>query len=174
MCPSVCQSQVEVLSKWLNSGWSKQNHTIAQASSYLSSKTMHGETLMESLQTDAPNARRGRKQLRLLTNNSLFSKTVQDTHILVGQPFVKRFDICYRTAICLSVCLSVLSVTLVYCGQTVGRIKLKLGMHVCLGPGHTVLDGDPAPPKWAQPPNSRPMSVVAKRLNLSICHVVRR
>jgi len=42
--------------------------------------------------------------------------------------------------------LSVLSVTLVYCGQTVGRIKMKLGMQVDLGPGHIVLYGDPAPP----------------------------
>jgi len=45
---------------------------------------------------------------------------------------------------CLSVCLSILSVlaeTLVYCGQTVGRIKIKLGMQVGLGPGHIVLDG---------------------------------
>jgi len=46
----------------------------------------------------------------------------------------------------LSVCLSVLSVTLVYCGPTVGWIKMKLGMQVGLGPGHIVLDGDPAPP----------------------------
>ena len=45
---------------------------------------------------------------------------------------------------CLSVCLSV---TLVYCGQTVGRIKMKLGMQVGLGPGHIVLGGDPAPPR---------------------------
>jgi len=48
----------------------------------------------------------------------------------------------------------VLSVTLLYCGQTVGRIKMKLGMRVGLGPGHTVLDGDPALP-WKgarQPP----------------------
>ena len=39
----------------------------------------------------------------------------------------------------------VLPVTLVYCGQTVGWIKIKLGIHVGLGPGHIVLDGDPAP-----------------------------
>jgi len=39
----------------------------------------------------------------------------------------------------------VLSVTLVYCGQTVGRIKMKLGVQV--GLGHIVLDGDPAPPQ---------------------------
>jgi len=40
---------------------------------------------------------------------------------------------------------------LVYCGQTVGWIKMKLGVVVGLIPGHTVLDGDPAPPKGAQP-----------------------
>ena len=58
---------------------------------------------------------------------------------------------------CLSV-LSCLSVTLVYCGQTVGRIKMKLGMEVGLGPGHIVLGGDPAPPSpdGHSPPNSRP------------------
>jgi len=43
-------------------------------------------------------------------------------------------------------CLFVLSVTLVYCCQTVWRIKMKLGMQVGLGPGHIVLDRDPAPP----------------------------
>jgi len=50
------------------------------------------------------------------------------------------------------VCLCVLSVTLVYCGQMVGWIKMKLGVEVGLSPGHIVLDGDPAPPKGAQPP----------------------
>jgi len=39
-----------------------------------------------------------------------------------------------------------LSVTFVYCGQTVGWIRMPLGMEVGLGPGHVVLDGDPAPP----------------------------
>ena len=39
-----------------------------------------------------------------------------------ARPFVKRFALCYRTVV-LSLCLSCpfLSVTLVYCGQTVGR-----------------------------------------------------
>ena len=52
----------------------------------------------------------------------------------------------------LSVCLSV---TLVYCGQTVGWIKMKLGMGVGLGPGDIVLDGHPAPPPKGvpQPPH---------------------
>jgi len=49
--------------------------------------------------------------------------------------------------------LSCLSVTLVYCGQTVGWIRIPLGTEVGLGPGHIVLDGDPAPPwKVAQQP----------------------
>ena len=129
---------------------------------------------------------------------------------------------------CLSVCLScavlsVLSVTLVYSGQTVGRIKMKLDMQVGLGLGHTVLDGDsgPLPPqghihtsanfgpyllwrygsidqdaawhggrprprrhcvRWgpSSPPqkgvralsNVLPMSIVAKRLRGSRCHLV--
>ena len=74
-----------------------------------------------------------------------------------GRPFVKWFALCYRSVVCLSclsVCLSVLSVTLVYCGQTVRQIMMKLGMQVGLGPGHTMLDGDPAPlpQKGLEPP----------------------
>jgi len=75
-------------------------------------------------------------------------------------------------------CLSVLSVTLVYCGQTVGWIKMKLGMQVGLGPDHIVLDGDPAPtsPKRGQSPlsNFRPMSIVAKRLDGSRWHLAKK
>ena len=43
---------------------------------------------------------------------------------------------------------------LMYCGRMVGRIKMKLGMQVGLGPGHIVLDVDPAPPQKGvqQPP----------------------
>jgi len=62
--------------------------------------------------------------------------------------------VCNRVRPMLSVhCLSVLSilfvylsVTLVYYGQTIGWIKIKLGMKVGLSPGHIVLDGDPALP----------------------------
>jgi len=42
---------------------------------------------------------------------------------------------------CVSVCL----VMLVYCGQTVGWIKMPLGAEVGLGPGDIVLDGGPSP-----------------------------
>jgi len=93
--------------------------------------------------------------------------------MLVTLPYVDRFwaTVCKtvrpmlsdRCPVCLSVC-HVLSVTLVHCGQTVYIIqhlysalksckgyggavwiKMKLGVQVHLGPGHIVLDGDPAP-----------------------------
>jgi len=52
-------------------------------------------------------------------------------NMIFGRLFVKRFALCYQTVVCLSL-LPALSVTLVYCGQTVGRIKMKLGMQVGL------------------------------------------
>jgi len=83
--------------------------------------------------------------------------------VVFWRPFVKPFALCYRTVV-----LSVLSkdlvifiyglyfygpvlsvylcVTLLYCGQTVGRIKMKFGMQVGLGPGHIVLHRYPVPP----------------------------
>jgi len=109
-----------------------------------------------------------------------------------GRSFVKRFTLCYQTV----VCLSCLSVTFVHCGQTVGRIKMKLdtqdtptltqflvhvyygqmtgwmktplGTGVDLGPSHIVLDAVPAPAKGEQqPPSFRPMSIVATVAHLS-------
>jgi len=64
----------------------------------------------------------------------------------------------------------------VYCVQTAGWIKMPLGTEAGLDPGDFVLDGDPALPqkKGAQPPNFRPMSIVAKRLDGSRCHLVGR
>jgi len=70
-------------------------------------------------------------------------------------------------------CLSVLSVAFEYCGQMVGWIKVKLGIHASALA--TLLDGDPTPlPKGAQPPNFRPISVVAKYLDGLRCHLVWR
>jgi len=53
---------------------------------------------------------------------------------------------------------------------------MELGMEVGLGPGHIVLDGDPAPlPKnGAEPPNFWPKSIVAKRLDGSRWHLAWR
>jgi len=58
------------------------------------------------------------------------------------------------------------SVTLVYCGQTAGWIKMPHGMEVGLGPGGIVFDGDPAFPRKG-PPTFRPVSIVAKRSPIS-------
>ena len=59
-------------------------------------------------------------------------------------------DRCLSCLSVLSVCPVCLSVTLVYCGQTAGWIKMPLGTDVDLGPGDIVLDGDLAPQKRGQ------------------------
>jgi len=69
-------------------------------------------------------------------------------------------------------CLFCLSVTLVYCGQTVGWMKMKLGMQVGLGPGHILLDGGTL--QTGKALNFQPMSVVAKWLVGSRCHLAGR
>jgi len=53
---------------------------------------------------------------------------------------------------------------------------MKLGMQVGLDPGHILLDGYPSlpPQKGVEPPNFRPISVVAEWLDGSICHLVGR
>jgi len=84
----------------------------------------------------------------------------------------KRFALCYRTVV-LSVCLSVLSVTLVYCDQTVGWIKIKLGIVVGLSRGHIVLAGDPGPsspsPKGQSPQFSVDVFCGQTAAHLSYC-----
>jgi len=114
-------------------------------------------------------------------------------HIDFWQPFVKTV-LPILSDQCLSVCLSVTFV-FVYCGQTVGWIRMPLGTEI--GQGHIVLDGDPALPRKAaqQPPphfrnlrmqalygrrqikapyKLRPMSIVAERPDGSGCHLVWR
>jgi len=135
-----------------------------------------------------------------------------------GRPLVKQFALCYWSVVCLSVCLSVCDVGVLWpngwmdqdetwhagrprpwphcarwgapppkeqspqfsahicCGQMTAWINVPLGMEIGLGPGDFVLDGDPASPfqKGAEPPNFRPMFIVAKRLDGSRCHLVRR
>jgi len=98
-------------------------------------------------------------QARLYNAISTSMSTRGRRSSIFGQPFVKWFALCYQsqTVVCLSVlsCPVCLSVTLLYCGQTVARIKMKLSTQVGLGPGHIVLDGDSAPPPpkgKAEPP----------------------
>jgi len=65
----------------------------------------------------------------------------------------------------------------VYCGQTAAWIKMPLGTEVGIGPDDIVLDVHPAlsPKRGRSPlPNSRPMSIVAKRLDGSRPHLACR
>ena len=95
---------------------------------------------------------------------------MQVPSLVFGRLFVKRFTLYYQTVVC-----PVLSVTLVHCGQMVGWIKMKLGMEVGLSPDHILLGRDPAPlPQRGTAPNFQPMSVVAKWLDGSRCHLVQR
>jgi len=74
----------------------------------------------------------------------------------------------------LSVCPVRLSVTLVYCGHTIGWIRMPLGSGVSIGPVHIAVKvGTQLPLKGAQqPPTFRPMSIVTKWLDVSKCHLV--
>ena len=51
---------------------------------------------------------------------------------------------------------------------------MPVGMEVGLSPGHIVLNGDLAPHKRGQTPSFGPMSIVAKRLDGSRCHLIRK
>ena len=68
-------------------------------------------------------------------------------------------------------CLSVLSVTFVYYGQTVEWSRMPLGIEVGLGPGDMVLDGDQLPTRKGaqQPPSFRPLYCVPTVAHLSNC-----
>jgi len=108
--------------------------------------------------------------LIIINNNDNSNNIARDEHWFTGRTVYKNGS---PYAIGSLSVLSCLSMTLVYCGQTVGWITMKLGLEVGLGPSHAVLDGDPAPPKGAQPPifgpyqlqpNSRP-----SHLPLSTC-----
>jgi len=85
---------------------------------------------------------------RTLHSTLLHSPTLFLTEMFTlffGQPFVNGSPYVIGPLSVLSVCLSCL-VTLVYCRQMVGWIRMPLGMEVGLGPSDIVLDGDPAPP----------------------------
>jgi len=50
----------------------------------------------------------------------------------------------------------------VCCGQAARWIRMSLGREVGLGPGDTVLDGNPAPPKKGTVSSFRPMFIVRR------------
>jgi len=97
---------------------------------------------------------------------------------LIGRPFIKRFALRYRTVVCLS-CLSVCDVGVLWQNAWMDQDDTRYGgrprpIRHCVrwGPGFLA-------PKRTQPRNFRvmsvvPMSVVAKRLDGSRCHLVGR
>jgi len=126
--------------------------------------------------------------LNYLTVRHKFSLSARFSLYSPDREFIWALPCSFRATVCKTVrpmlsdrlsCLSVLSVflsvTLVYCGQTVAWIKMKLGMQEGLGPGHIVLDGDPPAllQKGADPQFSA-ISVVAKWLGGSRSHLVGR
>jgi len=113
---------------------------------------------------------------------------------IFGRPFVKRFTLCYRTVVCLYVCLSVLFVRNVdvlwpngYMDKDgtwhAGRPRpwphcvrwgARLGIEVRLGPGHIVPGGDPAALTKSGHSPQFLAHIVVKRLDGSRCHLVWR
>jgi len=101
---------------------------------------------------------------RLCSQPAILTDQISTPAVLLKQSLLLRRTHYFFPIGPLSVCLSFLSVTLVYCGQTAGWIKMPLGTEVVLGPGHVVLGGDPAPPKrGTAAPSFRRMCIVAKR-----------
>ena len=98
-------------------------------------------------------------QLWLLDDGEFWGSVCETVHPILSDRF--------------PVCLSVLDITLVYCGQMVGWIKIKLGVEV----DHIVLLADPAPPhpqRGTAHLHSAQISVVSKWLHGSRCHLVWR
>jgi len=79
----------------------------------------------------------------------------------------KRFALCYRIVVC-PVCLSLCDVGVMWPNSR------KLDMQIGLGPGHIVLDWDPAPPqKRGTAPSPFSAHVrCRKRLDRLRCHLV--
>jgi len=92
--------------------------------------------------------------------------------IVFGRPFVKRFALCYRPMSVCTVC-HVCDIGVFWPNAWTDQDE-TWHAGIDLGPGHIVLDGDPAPPKGHSPKYFRPISVAAKWLHGSTCHLVWR
>ena len=91
---------------------------------------------------------------------------------IFGRPFVKRFALCYRSVVCLS--CPVCDVRALWPNGWTDRDETWHAGRPRPWP-HCVRWGPSSPsPKGAQPPNFRPISVAAKWLHGSRCHLVWR
>jgi len=97
------------------------------------------------------------------THRSENKSTVTQGRRIFGRPFVKRFVLSTIGRLsCLS-CPVCLSVTLVYCGQTIGWIRMSLGVEIGLSRRHNMLDGDPAPPLGKGDSSAAPTFAIYRR-----------
>ena len=81
-----------------------------------------------------------------------------------GRPFVKRFALCYRSVVCLSV-LSVCNVGALWSNGSMDQDETWHAGRPRPWPHCVRLGPPPLPKKGAEPPNFRPMFIVAKRLD---------
>jgi len=132
--------------------------------------TLSYESRLKTTDLQRLELRRLRMDLVDCYNNCIWSSqyTVQ---FIFGRPFVKRFALCYRSVVCLS-CLSVCPVCRV-CNVGV------LWPNGWTDQDETWHAGRPRPRphcvRWGpSPPNFRPISVAAKWLHGSRCHLVWR
>ena len=96
-------------------------------------------------------------------------------NILLLLVCIRVVSVCWATVTsngspCYTGQLSSLSVTLVYCGQTVGWIGMPRGMEVGVGPSHIVLVGDlflPPPKKGGTIPRWSILATSAPRCGLT-------
>jgi len=84
--------------------------------------------------------------ISLATMTSLRHQPTADSHERRAMADVCTVSVLLVGRYRIVACMSVLSITLVYCGQTVGSIKMKLGTEIGLSPGHIASVGVPAPP----------------------------
>jgi len=96
--------------------------------------------------------------------------------MIFGPPFVKRFALCYRTVVCLSVCpvLSVCDVGVLWPNGWMAEHKTWRAGRPRPWP-HCVRWGPSSPSqKGGRAPNFGPMSIVTKRLDGSRWHLAWR
>ena len=94
--------------------------------------------------------------ISLATMTSLRHQPTADSHERRAMADVCTVSVLLVGRYRIVACMSVLSITLVYCGQTVGWLRMPLSTEVGLGPGDSVLDGDPTPPHgkgYSSPPH---------------------